>query len=373
MKKRNIFFSVLSIVLFLVTIGGKNVYCQTRQVNYCTITRTLCAIPTCIDEKEITDLDRVRMMHDELLECTEDIIRGRELIVTTYYPQRPRYENDYQYMRGKSVVSREGTFFYDHEGKEIAFVRNEGVGENFILPYESIREYGVYNQTFEVDRERAIRSLRESRFEVYEDRGFIVAVSRTVEIAVNLREFIFETRFFDEKDRRLQLLHRINYRKTERGYIVPVSETEMTYDTLPSKIPYQITRVKSYLSYQVIQDGNYIINEGERVPYDRYLDFLHKSADKEGDIGQFEEIQQRETEIKLYPNPANEYITVVLPFYMDEDVDITLFNTMGIAVMSQHYVQGGQIDIDIHSLPAGIYTVRCVKDHKVISTRFVKQ
>jgi hypothetical protein len=353
-------------------MGKRDVYCQEQQVNYLTITRTSYAIPLCIDEGKITDLDRTKMMRDDLFEYTENVIKGNKLTVITHYPQQPRYENDYQYMVGKSVSSQEGTSLYDHKDNQITFVENKELKENFIIPSEYIEQYGIYNQTFQVDRDKAIQGLKESGFEVYEDGRFIVALSKKVEIAVNLDEFIFETRFFDEKDRKLQLLHRTNYMKTEKGYIIPVSETNVTYDILPSsEIPYQITSVKSYLFYQVIRKGVEIVNMGEEFSPKSYASW-HKSTQNGGEIDQFEEIQYRETEIKVFPNPPTDYITLILPFYMNENIDVTIFNAVGIPVFSQPYVKGGQIDIDIHSLPAGVYVVRCVKNHKVVSTRFIK-
>ena len=89
-------------------------------------------------------------------------------------------------------------------------------------------------------------------------------------------------------------------------------------------------------------------------------------------IGQFEEIQKRQTNITIYPNPANEQITVSLPFYMDKNVDIAIYNTLGVAVLSQHHAKGGEINIDIQSLQAGAYVIRCTKENKVVSKFFVK-
>jgi len=174
-------------------------------------------------------------------------------------------------------------------------------------------------------------------------------------------------------DGTLKNLHRINYANTIDGVIIPIEETMIKYDILPSGIPYQITEVKSYLYYQVIHNDAEIAIWGEDFPY--YSDYLHKSvqsSQKGGDIEQFEEIQKRQTELKVFPNPAQEQITVSLPFYMDKNADITLYNTLGVAVLSYHHVKGGEINIDIQSLPAGVYVVRCVRDYKVISTRFVK-
>jgi hypothetical protein len=375
--------SIFFIPLFFLMTGTKEGYSQVlRQVNYCTVTQTYCAIPSCVGEDSITDLDRVRMMYNDLIECTENVIdKDRYLTVTTYFPQKQRYLNDYQYKVGKSVTSVEGTVLYDHEGEEI--IRNDNYDEQFILSDEYVEVYGIYNHVFSISKDEARDKLLTGGFqEVYEDEGFLVIIDENVEIAMNFDEFIIEIRFFDGQDAeagKLKNLHRTNYTNTDDGNIIPVEETMVKYDILPSGIPYEITEVKSYLFYQVIQENTVIASWGEKQnSYDDYLykynDYLHKNIQngKGGDVRQFEEIQKRKTEIQVYPNPAKEQITVVLPFYMNENIDITLYNSLGTAVLSQHHIKGEQIEFDISSLPAGFYIVRCVKNGRVVSTKFVK-
>ena len=366
-------YLIFLIPLFLIMIGTKNMYSQVRQVNHCIVIKTYCAIPACINKDSITDLDRVKMMYDDRLECTEKVIgTNRCLTITTYYPQQQRFENDHQYMIGKSVTSVAGTALYDHEGDELVF--NADYNELYILTDEYVENYGIYTHVFTViDKDDAIINLQNAGFqEVYEYEGFVIAMLETFELAINFDEFIIETRVFHEDDGKLKNLHRTNYANTG-GHIIPIEETMVKYDVLPSGIPYEITEVKSYLFYQVMQNGNDIVTMGEEQSYENYLyDLQHKSIQKSENIKQFEDILKRKTKLKVFPNPTEEQITVELPFYINDNVVVTLYNTLGVAVMSKHHSKGEQVEFDIRSLPAGVYVVRCVKNDKVVSTRFVK-
>jgi len=372
------FWGVLLVPLFVIAIGTKGVYSQIdRQVNECTITKTTCAIPACIDRDSLTGLDWVKMDNDDLYECTEKAISvDCQLTVTTYYPQMPRWENDYQYMIGKSVTTNAGTTLYAHNGEELIFRPSEESDESFILQPILCENYGLYNYTFEVARDVVITNLEEAGFYVYEQEdGFLIGVSEIAEVAMHFEKFVTETRFFNEDDRTLIGAHRINYIKTADGYIIPASETMVTYDLLPSGFPYQTTRTKTYLHYEVIQGGEQIV---KRENY-AFLDNLDTTYTDEGDFFDYitEELANyaagnEDTTIMLYPNPANEYITIVFPEYMQEDVDIKVFNRMGYVVMTQQHNVGVEKNLYIHFLPPGYYVVRCIKGDKIISKVFIK-
>jgi hypothetical protein len=158
-------------------------------------------------------------------------------------------------------------------------------------------------------------------------------------------------------------LDRTNYTRNSDGYIIPVKNTRIHYSTLPSQIPYEITETQTYLFYQVINENNTITKMGDEN--------IFEDCVKNSVVG-ISAIQQQRTDIGIYPNPSNERILVNLPSYASENADIKIFNTLGVVVFQQ-YTNGEEIDIDIHSLPAGIYVVRCIKNEKIISTRFVKQ
>ena len=369
--RKSIFLNVLLAVLFLTAIGTSKVYCQVqRQVNSSMLTQTICAIPEYVDESELSPLDWVYMERDDLYRCSEHIIKGDTLTITHYYPQKPRWENDYEYQMGKSVTSIWGTALYYHNGKE--YHRIESYNPDFIVHPAEIEYYGIYNQSFDIDKEELIELLQAVGYQVFEQEGFIIAAWEDFELSINLDELIEEMRFFGDEDNdffaeegnKLEYLTRNEYARVN-GYVIPVKRIDIRYSELPSGIPYEITKIELYSFYQVIKNGNNTIAEmGDR----NIFEDCRNSVD---DSTHIKEIQQ--ADIKIYPNPAKEQITIDLPFDGDENVDVKIFNMLGVNVLSQHYNKGGQINMDIHSLPAGVYVVRCVKDSKVISKRFVKQ
>ena len=208
---------------------------------------------------------------------------------------------------------------------------------------------------------------------ISERDGFVIATyededdGTKMEMAINLDELIYEERyfggednpFFDEIGNKLWGLYRVIFMKKD-GFIIPISETDIFYDELPSEIFCEVTNVFTYLYYKKTNDYGITVKTGDE---ELYNDCIGHTSIKE--------IQQT-ADIKIYPNPANERVTVNLPSYMNEDVDIKIFNTLGLTVLSQRF-SGDKVDIDIHSLPAGIYVVRCVKNDKIITKRFVKQ
>jgi hypothetical protein len=373
--RKNDFLRVLFTALLVALQLG--VYSQIqRQVNYCTITKTFFAIPSCIEEDLLTDLDRIKMMRDDLYACVEDVVSNYRLTTTTYYPQKPRWENDYQYEIGKVVASNQGTYLYDHDGKERSFLPNESTDEEFVFPNNGfIESFGFENMMFDITADKAMYKLSENGFQVYEHEGFVVGITNQFEFAINFTDFIIEMRFFSDGDgtdgeRTLMSLHRVEHIQKD-GFILPFREIEVTYDTLPSMIPYEITREKSYLSYEVIDESEGVIvrMHNEKAAYGATL----QNNKSQNSIGRFEEMQQRKKDLRVFPNPASEQLCVSLPFYMDKEVFITISNTVGQTLFSQHYNVGGQLDIDIHSLPAGSYVIRCTKGNYIVSKLFIKQ
>ncbi|MDR0603387.1 MAG: T9SS type A sorting domain-containing protein [Bacteroidales bacterium] len=368
----NMFFRKIEILAIVVLMSSMVGSAQKRIVWYLTYTKTFYAIPSCVKQDEINDLDLVSMITEEpLIEQTQEFISDdNHLTVTVSYPQKPRYEYDYKYMKGRMVFSKEGTWVYDHHGNEIAFEPNKD--KNSFLIDESIsRSYGIYNDIFEVDFHYAVEMLSKAGFKVYKSNDdYLTGINDMMEIVIDFKNFIYEIRFFEKEQ--LKMIERTQYIKTkEKGAIIPYRETIITYNTLPSSnIPYQITKEKSYSFYEVRNArGEIIVKEGN-------AEVILKTSDKQEkniQLGQYEEIEKRKMEMKVYPNPAEEQITITLPFYMNDDVSIDIINIMGVSVLSEQHVKGNQVKLNIHSLIAGVYIIRCTQDNKSITARFIKQ
>jgi hypothetical protein len=369
MVKKN-FLKVVLCLLFLATIGGKEAYCQIqRQVNSSTITKTTCAVPSYIDEDSISALDIIAMEYDDLEKCTEQVINAEnELTVIDYYPQQPRWENDYQYMIGKSVTSKDGTVLYDHEGNE--YYRLDSYNPDFILSQYEIEDYGVFNGLFDIGKEELIELLQMSGFEVSEQDGFIIASFENIEIAINLDELIVETRFFGEEDNeffaeegnKLEMSDRRNYIKVN-NYIVPVKNIRVHYSTLPSGIPYEITEEESYLFYQVINKNNSIVKTGNESIFNNCVT---------NSVTGIETIQQQTTELKIYPNPTNGTLHVT-SYALHENTVIELFDIYGKNLLSIPSILYHETTIDIIHLAYGMYFMKITTNENTIIKKIVKQ
>ena len=369
------FFSMLFVVLFFAVAGTQKAYCQVqKQINQSTLTRTTYAIPSFINESELSALDWVYLEIDEdLEECKEYIIKGDTLTIVRYDPKLPRWERDYQYELGKSVTSVWGTALYYHDGTE--YFRLEEYSPEFILSPEEIENYRDYTAMFDMDKATLISIYQTQGFQVREQDGFvIVAYEGMFELSINLDELIHEMRFFSEENNpffgeennTLEDLTRTEFTRTANGYVVPVKEIRIRYSELPSGIPYEITDTISYLFYQIIKNGTTLAKTGNESMFE---DCRNSVADP---TTQVKEIQQY-TNIKIYPNPAKEQITVDFSANGEGIMDVKIFNMLGVNVLSQQYNKGGQININVASLPAGVYVVRCVQNDKVTSTRLIKQ
>lgn len=73
--------------------------------------------------------------------------------------------------------------------------------------------------------------------------------------------------------------------------------------------------------------------------------------------------------LKIYPNPANDMITVQYPGMRQ----ITITNIVGQRIVSQEFQPAGHRLVDISSLESGVYFITLDTADGVVSTRFVKQ
>ena len=312
MNKRN-FLSVLLGVVFLAA-GISKGYCQNYTSNYFTSGQPSLALPASFDVGTLTEDEKARW--DTIVECI--------------------------------VI---GTDDYCEEG------------EHFWYPTYYFKA---------ADENELMNALKETYDTVYKQDGFIVwrEFYDDEVYAIHLDSLIYEVRwygdednpFFEEPGNNLWWVDRIMFKRVN-GYIIPEKAISTYYDDedlLPG-ILLEVTMTYTYLYYELIdEEGNTVVKTGDENLFNKCMGYT-----------QIKEIQQ--ADIKIYPNPAKEQITIDLPFDGDGNVDVKIFNMLGVNVLSQHHNKGGQINMDIHSLPAGVYVVRCVKDGKVISKRFVKQ
>lgn len=71
--------------------------------------------------------------------------------------------------------------------------------------------------------------------------------------------------------------------------------------------------------------------------------------------------------IKIYPNPASDFIKIIIPFA----ADIEILDVSGKQVQS-HHLAAGTTRVDVESLQAGVYQIRFVSEQKTVHSTFIK-
>jgi hypothetical protein len=86
------------------------------------------------------------------------------------------------------------------------------------------------------------------------------------------------------------------------------------------------------------------------------------------------EINKKDTPIQVYPNPANEKVTIDLKKLSNDGlVRVSFFNMIGSEVHTMQIPSGNQPDIDVvtSSFPEGIYLIRAESDTRISSQKIV--
>lgn len=312
--RKNIF---LLLIFFLAAIGTKT-YSQAENYifSYYIQVQATSSVPDHIDEGTLTDEDRA-----ELEEYEEE----------SYYCE----END-------------NLEFWDMG--HFIFNSDRDTRNLFILDFFDVRVVSEQD------------SIVVATYNENEEGDSVVFIFNLKELTLEQQYFFLleDNPFFNEDGNNFWGIYRINFIRTG-GQIIPEKETYIEYDLLESEIPYAVTEVSSYLYYKIVDGNDTIVEVGDEE--------LFNDCMEDTDIT---EAKGQNAEMNIYPNPAKEQITVNLSAFMNENVNIEIFNTVG-SIVFQGQAQGEQTKLDIQFLPAGFYIIRCANEGKMISKRFIKQ
>jgi translation elongation factor EF-1alpha len=75
--------------------------------------------------------------------------------------------------------------------------------------------------------------------------------------------------------------------------------------------------------------------------------------------------------IKIYPNPAQDFINIEVENISTSDFNILIINNLGQVVQQDRLTQNVQ-QIPVNHLPKGIYTLQIRNEETVYVKRFVK-
>ena len=333
---KNRFLNGLLVVLFLVAAGTKDGYCQVMNGNYNAnffwSGQPAITLPA-IDTTSFTTEEKIKLK--SLLDMFAE---------STMFTDDDCYENSYFWYPAYFFGATESEFMVWLQNHADSSYKENG----FIVWRESL-PFGGNETRYAIHLDSLI----------YEERWYIDGEDNP---------------FFNEVGNNLWGINRVTFKRLGE-YILPEIDMNIYYEDMfeimkedpeyafLSGVICETKMAYTYLYYELLDDDDnnkLLAKKGNESLYKDCMGYTGIKGIKKADM-------------KIYPNPAKEQITVNLPSEMNENVDIKIFNTLGVNVLSQHNVNGGQIDMNISGLPTGTYVVRCIKNNKVISKIFVKQ
>lgn len=343
-----------------------NVYSQNplKQVHFKTTQTKVYAVPKDADIKSLTSYDLTNIRTETNTSETEMIIdRNRDLTITILNFEMPRFENDYEYEIGKVVTNKNETNLFNHKGDLLHNNKNSDEDEEFIIHEDAIEEYGLMPE-FKINDDMTQLYIAMGFTVSTNDQGVFTAINDSIELYYDTKKLIMEMRIFKEKQ--LQISDWKQYQKIENN-IIPKVFVMTTYDTFSNGIRLQISEITNYNSYSVINSA------GETIVYfeDKENGMMsHKGAV----INQYTETPKKESNIKIFPNPASNNINLEIPLFGTERVKVEIINSLGLTVLTLNDIENDNtINIDVSNLKEGVYIIKCSSGKQFKTGRFIKQ
>lgn len=364
--KTTIVRMLIGTILFFFMIPP--IFCQLpkKVVSYTTLQQQHFSIPSNIEIGQVNSLDFNKMISQDKTVSTEiSIDRRNNPTITTVYHVSPRYFNDYENEITKSVTGNGLTILYDYNNNEVKRTRhNPDENMAITLRDEDVKKYGVFNDMFRNNPQIMYNYLYQMGFDVryLTSSNTIIAISEEVEILVNYREYIYEIRYFEERE----FLQSItNYYQDYQGVLIPLSTVTCSTSGLEGGIPLLTTTIVTYLEYRVVNEF------GKDIVHFISKDEIDPKRNQQ--IGSFEEVHKRDLKLKVFPNPTVDQLTVMIPFFMENGSTIEIINTAGVIIYKNDQINGSSYQLDVSSLTNGIYLIRCSGNGEQVTTKFVKQ
>ena len=76
--------------------------------------------------------------------------------------------------------------------------------------------------------------------------------------------------------------------------------------------------------------------------------------------------------LSVFPNPVSEKITLAIPGSLNTSVSSVFIYGIDGREMIRQKIQGPKSEINVKSLPAGLYFIRLIWDERIESGKFVK-
>lgn len=300
-------------------------------------------------------MDFTKMIAKTTNHINENVIDNDNMLTMTQYNlDLPEYEHHYQRRIAKSVNDNYGISFYGHDGDLLNYMSSEDLGggfNDFFVEQDVIEYYGTSTE-FDLDIE-TLKSLFDSiGYETTIDSNAyeLYAINDSIELYVNYDLLMIETKYFTDDE---PYYKEVKFYQEIDDYIIPIRFVNITYDILFSGIDFQRAEITDYTSYIVINENGdslvSFISESE----------LRSTNPDEIQIHEYQIDEKKNMDVKVYPNPANNNITVEMPFSLSNNITLQIVNSFGKLVYTKENIESiDTLNIDISNFAIGIYIIR---------------
>lgn len=357
---------LIGTILFILMIPPIFGQLPKKVVSYTTLQQQHFAIPNNIEIGQVNRLDFNKMISQDKTVSTEiSIDRRNNPTITTVYHVGPRYFNDYENEITKSVTGNGQTILYDYNNNEVKRTRhNPEENMDIILRDEDVKKYGVFNDLFRNNPQIMYNYFYQMGYETryLAHSNTIIAISEEVEILVNYHDYIYEIRYFEEREFVQSVT---SYYQDFQGVLIPHSTITNSKSVLEGGIQMLTTTIITYLEYSVVNE------EGKEVVH--FISKEEISPKRSMQIGTYDDVSKRDLQLKVFPNPSADQISVMIPFFMENGFTMEIISTAGITMYKKEQIVGSSYQLDISFLTNGIYIIKCSGNGEQVTTKFVKQ
>lgn len=366
------------LIMTALVIFSSNLFSQNRlrTVFETTLTTSVFAVPKDTKVEELSDMDLNKMIaEDKIVEKETFIDDNYQMNIISIFPQMPRWEYDYEFEIGKTIINKEGLFFYNHQDSLIYSNKDTveiNMNEDSLNKYDFLNidsilvDYYGLNKMFSIDLQYYIDLYDEIGFTtLINSEGAFSAINDSIEIYINPKKLITETRYFDYNGN----ITFSDWRRFQKidTYVIPLVNVLTTYENLFSGIRLQRSDITEYTKYKILD------KDGTEIVFYEKEEQIVKKKNGSLEFSEYTPVEKKNGELIVYPNPANSLINIELPYYASEKNDIEILNSMGLIVKRENNVlSGSRITINISDLKPGIYLIRNGSEGKWKTTKFVK-